>query len=208
MTNTVHRIICGTGNCYVVSKGQDAILVDTGRAEFIDKVTQVCDKYDMKLIVLTHTHFDHAENAAALSERYGIPVAYHKADDALFEDSSAQPLSYYGITGRIVMAMSVKLLNEKKVRRPNDVVFIEDGYDLSGYGVDARIICAPGHTYGSVCVEVSGKGLIVGDAMDNWVLPGRGHLYTDLAAAKASYEKIRALGAETIFYGHGRPTKA
>ena len=28
----------------------------------------------MKLIVLTHVHFDHAENAAALSKRYNITV--------------------------------------------------------------------------------------------------------------------------------------
>ena len=37
----------------------------------IDQVRAECDKYEMKLIVLTHVHFDHAENAAELSRRYG-----------------------------------------------------------------------------------------------------------------------------------------
>ena len=83
----VERIKCGTGNCYIVADGKNAILVDTGSKDNLSDVTAVCDKYDLKLIVLTHTHFDHAENAAELSRKYDVPVAIHKADDELFDDA-------------------------------------------------------------------------------------------------------------------------
>ena len=203
----VHIIKCGTENCYIVSKGKTAILVDTGTGEHLEKVAAECEKYDLKLIVLTHPHFDHAENAADLSERFGVPVAYNKADDELFENYEAQPLSCYGITGRVVLKASLEALSKTKVKRPDNTVFIEDGDSLEEYGINARIIGFPGHTYGSVGVDVDKKALIVGDALDNWVLPGMGHLYTDRAAMEKTYKKIKDLGSRTIFYGHGKPTE-
>ena len=55
-------------------------------------------------------------------------------------------------------------------------------------------------------VDVEGTDLIVGDALDNWITPATGHLYSDKNALKASAEKIRALGPRKIYYGHGKPT--
>ena len=71
--STITRIKCKTDNCYLISEGRNAILVDTGSSQCLDLVIAECDKYDLKLIVLTHVHFDHAENAAELSRRYGVP---------------------------------------------------------------------------------------------------------------------------------------
>ena len=155
----IKRIKGGTDNCYVVANGKSAILIDTASKPYLDKVIEECDKYEMKLIVLTHVHFDHAENAAELSKRYNIPVAIHKAD--------------------------------------------ED--DLSSYGINAKIIELPGHTFGSIGVDVEEKHLFVGDELDNWITPGVGHLYTDFDAIKKSADKIKSLGNRTIYYGHGKP---
>ena len=83
--STITRIKCKTDNCYLISEGRNAILVDTGSSQCLDLVISECDKYNLKLIVLTHVHFDHAENAAEISKRYGVPVAFHPADEELFE---------------------------------------------------------------------------------------------------------------------------
>ena len=101
--STVTWIKCKTDNCYLVSDGKDAFLVDTGSAVSYDKVLEECSKYNMKLIVLTHTHFDHAENAAKLSKHFGIPVACHEADVELFESFDKQPMESYGIVGKVVL---------------------------------------------------------------------------------------------------------
>jgi glyoxylase-like metal-dependent hydrolase (beta-lactamase superfamily II) len=201
----VHRIKCGTENCYLIISGSNAVLVDTGTSAYLDTVSAECERYGLRLILLTHPHFDHAQNAAVLAERFGVPVAYHRADDALFDDYSAQPLKSYGIVGKTVLAMSVKELSRTKVQRPDKVVFVKEGDSLSEYGIDADIIELPGHTAGSVGVDVCGKGLIVGDALDNWVLPAMGHLYYDRSAMERTYEKIQSLGRRRIFFGHGDP---
>ena len=74
--STITRIKCKTDNCYLISEGRNAILVDTGSGQCLDMVIAECDKYDLKLIVLTHIHFDHAENAAiTISRHCPLPVS-------------------------------------------------------------------------------------------------------------------------------------
>lgn len=205
--STVTRIKCKTDNCYLVANGKDAFLVDTGSAIGYDQVLAECSKYNMKLIVLTHTHFDHAENAAKLSKHFNIPVACHEADVELFESYDKQPMESYGIVGKVVLDTSLKVLKETPVEKPENLIFVKEGDDLSAYGFDAKIIGLPGHTKGSIGVDVEGKDLIVGDELDNWISPATGHLYNDLDAIKKSADKITALGERTIYYGHGKPTK-
>ena len=202
----IKRIQGGTDNCYLVTDGSRAILVDTASKQNLDQVTAECDKYEMKLIVLTHVHFDHAENAAELSRRYGIPVAVHRKDEELFDGFDKQPLKPSGLVGRVVLGLSLKVLENTRVERPEHLIHVRDGDDLSSYGIDAKVIELPGHTLGSIGVDVEGKHLIVGDALDNWIRPGIGHLYYDRDALRKSAEKIRAMGDRTIYYGHGKPT--
>ena len=202
----IHQIKCGTDNCYIVADGENAVLVDTGSAAGLEKVIAECSKYKMKLIVLTHTHFDHAENAAALAEHFDIPVAVNEADVELFENYDAQPLKSYGIVGCIVLGLSLKVLRNTKVRRPEKLIFIKEGDSLKDYGIDAKIVEVPGHTKGSIAVDVEQKYFLAGDALDNWIRPAVGHLFSDFDAIRQSAEKIKSLGVRTIYYGHGKPT--
>lgn len=202
----VKQIKCKTDNCYIVSDNGKAILVDTASGEGYETVLAECEKYDMQLIVLTHVHFDHAENAARLSKHFDIPVAFHEADRELFESYDKQPLKSWGLVGRIVLGMSLSVLRNTEVEMPEKTICVKEGDDLSSYGIDARIIELPGHTKGSIGVDAGGKDLLVGDALDNWISPATGHLYSDLDEIKKTARKIRELGERTIFYGHGKPT--
>ena len=203
----IKRIKGGTDNCYLITDGSKAILVDTASRQYLDQVAAECDKYEMKLIVLTHVHFDHAENAAKLSRRYGVPVAVHRKDEELFESFDRQPLKSSGLVGRAVLGLSLKVLRETPVERPDNLIYVREGDDLGAYGFEAKVTELPGHTLGSIGVDVERKHLIVGDALDNWIRPGTGHLFHDRDAVRKSAEKIRAMGDRTIWYGHGNPTK-
>ena len=203
----IKRIKGGTDNCYLVMDGSKAILVDTAGKQNLGQVAAECDKYEMTLIVLTHVHFDHAENAAELSRRYNIPVAIHRKDEELFESFDRQPLKSSGLVGRVVLGLSLKVLQNTHVERPDHLIYVRDGDDLGAYGIRAKVTELPGHTLGSVGVDVEGKHLIVGDALDNWIRPGVAHLFHDRDTARKSAEKIRALGDRTVYYGHGKPTK-
>ena len=203
----IRSIKCKTDNCYIISNGRKAVLVDTGSGAAYDKVLAECSKFDMQLVVLTHVHFDHAENAAKIAKHFDIPVALHRSDIELFDDFDKQPLKSFGIVGKLVLGLSARDLRYTKIEKPEKMIFIKEGDSLSEYGIEAKIIELPGHTKGSVGIDVAGKALITGDALDNWIFPSAGHLYSDLTALKKSAERIRGLGSRTLYYGHGKPTK-
>ena len=204
--HTIQRINFKTDNCYLIINNGKAVLFDTCSAEAYDTVLAECSKYDMQLIVLSHVHFDHAENAVKLAEHFKIPVAFHAADEELFESFDKQPLKSWGLVGLVVLGVSRKVLRQTPVQKPENYMLIKEGDSLSEFGIDAKIIEVPGHTKGSVAVDVAGESLIVGDALDNWIFPATGHLYSNKEDLKKSAEKIKALGARTIYYGHGKPT--
>lgn len=204
----ITRIKGGTDNCYIVSRGKDAILFDTSSGAARDKVIEECGKYDLKLVVLSHTHFDHAENAAVISERFKVPVAYHEADDELFDDYNAQPLKSYGLVGFVVLKLSLSQLEKTNVTRPSNRFFVKEGDSFEDYGFpDVKVVELPGHTKGSIGLLVSGNSLLAGDALDNWITPATGHLYYDKDALEKTSGRIKSLGASAIYYGHGNPTK-
>lgn len=64
----IERIKCGNGNCYIISNEGGAILIDTSLEKYREKVLNACKPHRMRLLVLTHGHIDHAQNAAFLSK--------------------------------------------------------------------------------------------------------------------------------------------
>ena len=114
----------GTDNCYIVSNGKDAILFDTSSGENLQMVLDECGKYNLKLIVLSHPHFDHAENADEISKHFNVPVAYDEKDDNIFDNYNSQPLHSYGIVGFVVLKASLKVLSQTKVIRPENRFFV------------------------------------------------------------------------------------
>ena len=208
MKYSITHIKGGTDNCYIVSDGKNAILFDTASKENLQQVSDACSKYDLKLIVLSHPHFDHAENADALSKKFNVPVAYNEKDDGIFDDYDSQPLHSYGLVGFVVLKASLKVLSRTKVTRPQNRFFVKEGDTLAEYGFpDIKVTELPGHSKGSIGLLVADDALLAGDALDNWIRPGMGHLYTDLEAQKKTCEKIRSFGKRTYYYGHGKPTE-
>jgi len=201
----IHRIKCGNGNCYIVENGTTGILVDTGKREFADKVMEVCRTYHVRLIVLTHAHFDHAENAAQIAKALGIPIGMNEADRSLIASNKNQSLSAATVLGKLVLSASLKEFSVRTVPGFEPDVLLHDGDSLSGYGIDAQVIALPGHTDGSIGIDVEHKYLIVGDALMNMFYPTVSMLYHSRDEMLASAGKIGSLGDRTIYFGHGRP---
>lgn len=205
MSSEVTRIKCGNGNCYLVSEGANAVLIDTAKPPYRDKISEFCKPYSVRLIVLTHGHFDHCMNAAYLSEKLGAPVAMHKADLGLISDNTSQKLSCRGLLGKIVLSASEKSFRHEKIPPFEPTVWLSEGDSLENYGVEGRIVHLPGHTEGSIGVDVEEKHLFVGDALMNMFYPTLSHIFHDESELRKSAEKITALGERTIWFGHGKP---
>lgn len=201
----LHRIKCGNGNCYIVENGTCGVLVDTGKKEFMDKVIQACRLYHVKLIVLTHAHFDHAENAAQLSDTLGIPIAMSENDLDLIQSNTNQSLYATSILGKIVLSASLKEFSARPMAAFKPAVFLQDGDSLSDYGIDAQIIALPGHTNGSIGIDVEKKYLIAGDALMNMFYPTVSMLFHNRDAMLESAKRISGIGDRIIYFGHGKP---
>lgn len=111
----IHQIKCGNVNCYIIENGTSGILVDTGKKEFIGKVIDTCKFYSVKLIALTHAHFDHAENAARISDALGIPIGMNEKDCNLIQSNANQSLSAANILGKIVLSVSLKEFSVRSI---------------------------------------------------------------------------------------------
>jgi glyoxylase-like metal-dependent hydrolase (beta-lactamase superfamily II) len=205
-------ISLGGVNCYLVKAGDGYVLIDAGlpnkRADLERALGGVgCKPGSLKLVVLTHGDYDHAGNCAYLREKYGTRIAMHSADAGRVERGDwrwgfkAKP-DRFSMLFRVVSFFIRP--GEFDTFKPD--VYVEDGQDLSEYGLGAEILHLPGHTRGSIGVLTAEGDLFCGDLLDS--VRGRPELQffiDDLAAANASLEKLQSLTVRTIYPGHGKP---
>jgi len=205
--NHIIRIQCGNGNSYIVEGKNGSILVDTGKMEHRKRVLEACKDKSIRLLVLTHTHIDHCQNAKYLSEQLDIPIAIHKKDEILINDYLNQRLEANTLLGKIVLAASVELFKKGEIPLFQPTFYLEEGDSLEAYGVDAKIIDLSGHTDGSIGIDVEGDGVIVGDALMNMFYPTASMLWHNNEQMLKSAKKIEKLGERMIYFGHGKPVK-
>ena len=173
------RVELGFVAAYVLVRGREAAVVDTGVAGSVDAIGAVLDKAGpgwagVRHVVLTHKHPDHAGSIG----------------DVLTEAP--------GATGYVGAA------DLDEVDAPRRLSPLDDGDDVFGL----QIVATPGHTAGHLAVFDADTGVLVaGDALTNpGELMGSSPQFTeDEAAAAASVRKLATLAPRTILVGHGDP---
>lgn len=200
----IHRIVGCNVNCYIVADNDKAILIDTGRKKYREKILEKCKEFHVSLIVLTHGHMDHCQNAAYLANALHIPIAMNKKDMNLILDNRKQALLAKTFLGKIVLSVSLSSFEKDSLDVFQPTVYLKNGDDLSDYGVDAKVVELPGHTKGSIGIEV-GNNLFVGDSLMNMFYPTVSMLYVDEQEMLLSAKYISQLGEKTIYFGHGKP---
>ena len=198
----------GSVKCYLVETDAAFVLIDTGgsnqRADLLGELeVSGCKPGDLKLIVLTHGDFDHSGNCAFLREKFDTKTAMHTDDSGMVERGD---MFYNRTSGNALFRrMTPVLFRFAKSDRFKPDLYIREGDDLSEYGLDARGLHLAGHSRGSIGLLTTGGELFCGDLLDNTKRPALNSIMDDLAAAKASVEKLRGLEIHTVYPGHGRP---
>lgn len=203
----IHRISAGNVNCYIVFNNDKAILIDTGRKKYREKILDKCKEYHVSLIVLTHGHMDHCQNAVYLANALNIPVAMSKKDINMIPDNRKQKMSAKNLLGKIVLLVTLSSFEKDTLDIFEPMVCLQDGDSLNEYGVDAKVVELPGHTEGSIGLEIEGDKLFVGDALMNMFFPTISMLYTNKEKMLESAKRIGEMGAKTIYFGHGKPKR-
>jgi glyoxylase-like metal-dependent hydrolase (beta-lactamase superfamily II) len=174
------RVSMGFVNAYVLVRGKEIAIVDTGTpnngARFAEVVRTVGLGWDaVRHVILTHYHPDHIGSMDEVLTSAPGAIAYAGAADI------------------------------PQIKSPRSVKAVGDNDEVFGL----RIIATPGHTPGHICVlDPAGSLLILGDAMVNInnQLAGPMAQYTaDMAQALQSVKKLATLNVRRAFFGHGEP---
>lgn len=198
----------GNVNCYLIETDTGYILIDT---EGSNKRTELEKELEsggskpgnLNLIVLTHGDFDHAGNARYLREKFGAKIAMHHGDSGMSERGD---MFWNRRKGNILLGMIARILFRfsKKERFKPDL-YIDEGYDLSEYGLDAKVLHIPGHSKGSIGILTADGDLFCGDLLENKDKPALSSIMDDLTAANESVKKLKKLRIKTVYPGHGKP---
>jgi len=173
------RVNLGFVSAYVLVRGREAAVVDTGVGGSADEIGAVLDQAGpgwagVRHVVLTHKHPDHAGSIGDVLNSATRATAYAGADDLA------------------------------EVQSPRTLTALADGDEVFGL----QVYATPGHTAGHLAIFDADTGvLIAGDALNNTDgLAGSNPQFTEnKAAAVASVRKLARLAPKTILVGHGEP---
>ena len=194
MTYEIHKLVVTQleENCYILSEGSDAIVIDPGEHEpvmaFLKDRGLKC-----RMILNTHGHIDHICGNLTLQRTTGATIAIGREDAAML----ASPV----LCGAALFGWE---FDEHKA----DVI-LNDG-DTTGYGsMQFEVLATPGHSPGSRSfLDRKNKVLFSGDlvfidSVGRWDVPGanRDDLFRSLK------EKFLMLPDDvTVYPGHGPTT--
>jgi len=212
---TLHRIRLRASNCYLLI-GDGAVLVDSGLKGEGDSILNAMASrgvrpQDLRLILLTHGHADHAGAASEIAVATGAPVAL-RAEDSRWVSVGLQvpapPVTRWArLISRLLSARFMQGVMPA-VRFAPDVVLTAAELTLAAYGVAATVVHTPGHTAGSVSILLEDGRALVGDLAMNGLpsspfIPTPPIVAQDPALVARSWKTIHERGATTVFPGHG-----
>jgi glyoxylase-like metal-dependent hydrolase (beta-lactamase superfamily II) len=200
---------------YIVRTAGGLVLVDAGMDSDADDVhvglqALGADASEIRAILLTHWHNDHAAGAQAIHSASGAPVYYHRADARYFTGETATTGLRRWLSDRIpemgVLVLAKGLLGESTPRPVSAQHFVSDGEILLD---DFEVIATPGHTAGHVSYFYRpDRALFAGDALA--VIGGRIRFMArpvtlDVDAARRSLAECLARSPEIVCPGHREP---
>jgi glyoxylase-like metal-dependent hydrolase (beta-lactamase superfamily II) len=193
-------------NAYLVAAADGLTIVDPGMSVTYRRLARGIEATghspsQVRTIVATHAHIDHAGALARLKAVSGARVLAHEHDRSFIEQGIAPPGDP---SSRLARSME---------RAPTGYppCPIDEGL-VEGDAVDGlRVIHTPGHTPGHICLLHTDSGvLLTGDAVINplFVRYPFEWFCTDLAAVRASAARLATLDFGIVGFAHGMPLPA
>jgi len=218
-SNLPKTLKLGPTNLYFLKAKDGYLQIDTSLPEYFKSFLNGLKAIDVdlaqiKYLLLTHSHDDHAGFAAEEREKTQCTII---APEKSLESLKQGTIINIGKFLNRQAALSMKLYNFAKRRTfeytpvvltAQDKVVVDDDENiLKQIGVDGKIVCTPGHTDDSISVILSNGDAFVSDAcMSNLgFLRYRPIEVSDLNQVFKSWRKIINNGAKTIYPAHGRP---
>jgi len=210
----IYPIPLGFDHCYII-QDEGAVMVDGGspkmEKEFAKAIEALpIDPRDIKLMIMTHGHWDHIGSAKEIKDLTGARIAMHGNEREWLEKSLKPMPPGVTVWGHIFGGIIKMFLPFVKIPATEvDLVLGDEEMSLSDYGIPGKVIHTPGHSSGSVSVLLETGEAFVGDlAMNKFPLrltPGLPIFAEDLATLKQSWQALLDQGVKTVYPAHGEP---
>jgi hydroxyacylglutathione hydrolase len=211
----------GMINCHLIIGESGCILVDAGLPGSHRKIGRVLKKHglgfkDIKLIVITHAHVDHAGSAAHLRELSGAPIVAHVGDIEYYTQKKKMHFCSTGWFGRWFLRTGL-ILQPYTAFIPDILLQADQVLDLEDYGINGTARHTPGHTAGSISVQLATGDVMVGDLLASGILLGglvrTGHAIRppfedDPQVVAIELQRMVDTGMQRFYMGHGGPLVA
>lgn len=214
MSTDIYSLNLGLNSCYLI-RGKNIIMVDAGTPgklkAFKRKLARLhIHPEEVKLIVLTHSHFDHAGSSKEIKEYTGAKILIHETEKEFLEEGGFIMPKGTTTMGRITRFLFFPFLKRIQFKRPKaDITIGNEDFPLTEFGIDGSIIHTPGHTHGSLSVLLKTGEAFAGCMAHNGfpfrLMPGLPIYAQDIVRLKESWRKLIKMGAKIVFPGHGKP---
>ena len=209
----IHRVMAGAWNAYAVIEGDGLLLIDTGRGYWWPllrrRVESLRRDGRLRALILTHTHFDHAENAARIKAAYDIPIIVHQSEAAYLKSGeSPLPDGTNWLMRRFMQSLGKRTQPFFRYHGiPAD--FTAGEHDsLVALGLRSSLMHTPGHTRGSLSIVIDDEIALVGDTLFSvfpWTVL---HLWADdVPGMVKSWKKLLETPCSLFLPGHGGPIR-
>ena len=135
----IQKVVVGSleENCYILIHNGEAAVIDPGAEP--DQIIARVQKSgaEIKMILLTHGHFDHIGAVSALARYSGADVYIHTLDAEMLRDNSK----------------NLSFMTMEKVEEYSGEIPLSGGEVLTLGGEEIKVHHTPGHSNGCVCYE-------------------------------------------------------
>ncbi|AFH62671.1 MBL fold metallo-hydrolase [Paenibacillus caseinilyticus] len=206
------HLLLGPDGCVLIDAGIPGSEQKIGRALAKEKLTFK----DIKLIIITHAHVDHAGSAARMRELSGAPILAHEDDAKYYSREEQMSFCPTGRFARLFLKTGF-ILQPYETFTPDVRISGKQAIDLSRYGIPGKAAHTPGHTSGSISVELESKEAVVGDLLASGILIGgimrkrhaiRPPFEDDPYRVAEELLRLLSAGHHTFYLGHGGPLRA
>ncbi len=213
----IYPIKLGFDHCYII-RGEKTVMIDGGSPKQVKQFEKGLARLsvkpeEIKLIIMTHGHWDHIANAKEIKTITGAKIVMHRAEKEWLEKGLKPMPPGISNWGQIMKSLITMFLPLVRIPATTvDITIGDEGLPLDAYRIPGRIIYTPGHSDGSVSVLLETGEAFVGDmAMNGLPMrlgPGLPIFAEDLARLKQSWRSLLDQGVKTIYPAHGEPFSA
>lgn len=174
-------------NCYVLTDCNESAVIDPGGD--CDRIIDMIGNSHLKMILLTHGHYDHTGAVKELAVKTGAKIFIHKDDAIMLEDNTK----------------NLSSLSNTEIETVSADGFLENGQSIKLGESEIKVYHTPGHSDGSVSLYCSGN-LFDGDLLFKGTI-GRfdhGNLRTEFNSLRFLMDNFD--DEVKVFPGHGEIT--